>query len=242
MATTPANLSIITAFGGGIISFASPCVLPLVPAFIATVTSLSGKENSVQEKGIGAVSKLIVLRQTVLFVLGFSIVFVLLGLGATGIGRTLERNQLLLSRLSGVLIILMAIVLSISAFGKWITFEKEFRFHPNIRKFGVVGAPLAGAAFAFGWTPCIGPVLAAVLALAANGQSSLNGAVLLSAYALGLGLPFILAGLLLEQIQPIIKWIRRHSRLISGIGAGAMLVLGLVLIYGKFDLISTTIN
>jgi cytochrome c-type biogenesis protein len=157
-------LTYLAAFGGGLVSFLSPCVLPIVPGYLSLVTGLE-----VTELQDGSRRSLVgVARDTGLFIAGFSTVFVLLGLSATSLGQLLVRNQLLLTRISGVLVLSMALFMigSILLRAPWL--YQERRFHPDTGRFGPFAPPIAGAAFGFGWTPCIGPVLGSILAVAAT--------------------------------------------------------------------------
>ena len=177
------NLYVLAAFGGGVISFLSPCVLPIVPGYLSLVTGLSVGEIREQQRHY--LKRIAV--NTGLFVLGFTVVFVLLGLITTAAGSALFRNQETLTRISGGLVLLMACYLAGSQLLTTPRLYQEFRFHPHLDRFGPVAAPVAGAAFGLGWTPCIGPILGAVLGFAAGGESLARSTVLLVAYSLGLG-------------------------------------------------------
>ncbi len=157
------DVGYLAAFAGGVVSFASPCVLPIVPAYLSIITGLD-----VAELQHGTRRHLFTIaRDTALFVAGFSAVFILLGVSATTIGGAVFRNQARLTRVSGLAVLTMALFLagSLVLRSPWLYQEK--RFHPNLSRFGPFAAPVAGAAFGFGWTPCIGPVLGSVLAVAA---------------------------------------------------------------------------
>src|SRR3954453_13833909 len=179
------NLYLLTAFGGGVISFLSPCVLPIVPGYLSLITGLSVGEIREQQRHY--LKRMAV--NTGLFVLGFTVGFFLLGLITTAGGSALFRNQETLTRISGGLVLLMACYLGGSQLLTTPRLYQEFRFHPHLDRFGPVAAPVAGAAFGLGWTPCIGPVLGAVLAVANAQGETARGASLLIAYSLGLGLP-----------------------------------------------------
>jgi len=217
-------ISLVAAFGAGFISFVSPCVLPVIPGILAVVT---GSNIATERPHPGRV-----LRDTMLFVLGFSIVFVALGAGATTIGGLLFRNQALLARITGALILAMGLYLLGSLFAKSPWLYQEKRFHPRLERFGPFAAPITGVAFGFGWTPCIGPVLTSVLAVAATQDSAREGALLLAAYAAGLGLPFLIAAIAYSRITPLFRWFKIHLRaatVTTGImftTFGALLVTG----------------
>lgn len=221
------DVSFIAAFGGGLISFLSPCVLPIVPGYLSLVTGLSAAEL---EEGSPEHLRRIA-AYTGLFVLGFAVVFVLLGLAASSAGRALLRNQETLTRVSGAVVVLMALYLLGSQVLKRPGLYQEFRFHPRVERFGPWGIPLAGAAFGLGWTPCFGPVLASVLSVAAS-EASLRAVTLLIVYAAGLGVPFLVTGLLFGRLGGVLGWFKRHS---VGIAVGSALVLGAFGVLLMFD-------
>lgn len=219
-------LYFLTAFGAGIISFLSPCVLPIVPAYLSLITGLS--VGDLQE-GDTKVMRRIAL-DTGLFVAGFTVVFVLLGLITTAVGEAVFDNQETLTRLSGALVILMALYLAGSQILMTPRMYQEFRFHPRLERFGPVATPVAGAAFGLGWTPCIGPVLGAVLSFAAQGQDLVRATLLLLAYSLGLGVSFLAVGLALGKLATPLTWVKRHSRAITFVSAAILFFFGVVLL------------
>ena len=185
------DVTLIAAFGAGLISFLSPCVLPIIPGYLSLVTGLEAGELEDRDRA----ATLRVVTTTGLFIAGFSTVFVLLGLGATQVGTVLLDNQRVLTQASGVLLLAMALFLIGSLYAQAPWLYQEARFHPELSRYGPFAAPVAGVAFGFGWTPCIGPVLTSVLALAATDGRAGRGALLLAVYSLGLGLPFLVSGL-----------------------------------------------
>jgi cytochrome c-type biogenesis protein len=219
-------LYVFTAFGAGIISFLSPCVLPIVPAYLSLITGVSVGE--MQEGNVKVLPR--IAYDTALFVAGFTVVFVLLGLITTAAGEALFENQETLTRISGALVILMALYLAGSQLLMTPRLYQEFRFHPHLERFGPVAAPVAGIAFGLGWTPCIGPVLGAVLGFAANGQDLLRATVLLVAYSLGLGVSFLAVGLGLGKLTTVLDWVKRHSRAITLVSAAILFFFGIVLL------------
>jgi cytochrome c-type biogenesis protein len=176
-----------------------------------------------------------VLRGGVLFVAGFSTVFILLGLSATAIGSVLLRNHVPVTRASGVLVATMALALLASTLPLPWMLGRELRFHPEVSRYGVWAAPVAGAAFGFGWTPCIGPVLGSVLAVAANQAQLGQGAALLAMYAAGLGLPFLVIGLTFHRSLVAVRFLRRHSVLVTRLSATVLLGYGLVLVFNQLN-------
>ncbi len=214
------DATIPLAFGAGIISFLSPCVLPLVPGYVSYMSGLTaGSEDlSTRTKTVRATIASLV------FVLGFTAVFVPLGATATLIGSFLTdyRNELRI--LSGAFIIVLGLVFM--GIIKIPLLQQEARFHPRPGA-GLGGAAVLGGAFAFGWSPCIGPVLGSVLTLAVGRGTEgtvTEGALLLGVYSLGLGVPFVLAGLGVTRLTSVVGWLRQHTRKVS-LASGALLVL-----------------
>ena len=191
----------LTAFGGGVISFLSPCVLPIVPGYLSLVSGLTLGE--IEEGSPKALRR--IAMNTGLFVLGFTVVFVLLGLATTAAGNALFENQSTLTRVTGGIVLLMALYLAGSQLLMKPGLYREFRFQPHLERLGPVAAPVAGVALGLGWTPCIGPILATVLNFAAQGQDVARAGALLAAYSMGLGLSFLAV--------PRLRAIRRTARL-----------------------------
>jgi cytochrome c-type biogenesis protein len=219
-------LYFFTAFGAGVISFLSPCVLPIVPAYLSLITGLS--VGDLREGSTRVLARVAI--DTALFVAGFTVVFVLLGLITTAVGEALFDNQETLTRVSGGLVMLMAAYLAGSQVLMAPRLYQEFRFHPHLYRFGPVAAPVAGAAFGLGWTPCIGPVLGAVLSFAAQGQDVVRATFLLIAYSAGLGVSFLAVGLAFGKLATPLGWVRRHSRAITLVAAAVLLVFGVILL------------
>ncbi|MGO9962162.1 MAG: cytochrome c biogenesis CcdA family protein [Acidimicrobiales bacterium] len=219
------TVSYIAAFGGGVASFVSPCVLPIVPGYLSVLTGLD-LSDAVQ----GSRHHLLrIARDTGLFVAGFTVVFVLLGVSATTIGSAVFRDKELLLRISGALVVAMSLFLAGSLVLKRPGWYREFRFHPKLERYGPFAAPIAGAAFGFGWQPCLGPILASVSAVAATSGSAGRGAALLAVYSLGLGIPFLVVGLALGRLSGALSFIRRHSRLITIVSVVVMGAFGALL-------------
>jgi len=219
-------LYFLTAFGAGVISFLSPCVLPIVPAYLSLITGLT--VGDLQEGDTKVLPRIAI--DTGLFVAGFTVVFVLLGLITTSIGDALFQNQETLTRVSGALVILMALYLAGSQVLMAPRLYQEFRFHPHLDRFGKAATPVAGAAFGLGWTPCIGPVLGAVLSFAAQGQDLARATLLLVAYSAGLGVSFLAVGLAFGKLAAPLAWVKRHSRALTFVSAAVLLVFGVVLL------------
>lgn len=228
-------LAMILAFAAGVVSFASPCVLPLAPGYLSYVTGLTGAEIAGEERG-GTTTVLVksrVLLGSVLFVLGFSVVFVSYGLLFGSLGSLLLEYQAVISRVLGVIVIVMGLAFM----GVIPGMQREWRMH-RMPSYSVWGAPVLGVLFGLGWTPCIGPALTAVQSLAFTEASAARGALLSLVYCLGLGLPFILLGLLFRQAAGTLAWVRRHYALIMRIGGGLLVAIGLLLVSGVWDSIT----
>jgi cytochrome c-type biogenesis protein len=228
------NVGILTALAGGLISFVSPCVLPLVPPYLCYIGGLSIAE--LEETGPGHAATRGVVAAAIAFVFGFSTVFVALGATASVIGQTIAGYLGILTVVGGILIILMG--LHFLGLFRFALLNRQARFHVRDLKPGIVGAYGLGLAFAFGWTPCIGPVLAAILALAGASDTVGEGAFLLTIYSLGLGIPFLLAALFAPLF---LSWLRRFRRFLPVVekGMGAFLVLtGIAFLSGHMATVS----
>jgi cytochrome c-type biogenesis protein len=213
--------TITLAFAAGLISFVSPCCLPLVPGYLAAV---SGKPPGAEAASVDRA----VIGRSLLFIGSFSAVFIVLGLSATAIGAFLFENQPTLRKVAGVAIVLMGLLFVASVFV--IRLNREW--HPSglIERARTGGPVLAGVAFAIAWTPCVGPTLGAILGLASASQSAGEGAALLGVYSAGLGVPFLLSAVGFSAAQRSFDWVKRHYAAIQ-VGAGVVLVAMGVLVY-----------
>ena len=232
------NVTFLAAFGGGVVSFLSPCVLPLVPAYVSIITGLDVAE--VREGRARNLPR--IAWHTGLFVAGFSAVFVLLGLSATALGQVALRNQSTITRVSGLVMLAMALYvlgsLVLSAPGLY----RERSFQPNLSRFGPLAAPVAGVAFGFGWQPCIGPVLTSVLVLAAASHGLGRAAALLLAYSAGLGACFLATGLALGRLAGALRWVTRHSRGLTAVSAASMAAFGVLLALDRLVWLTTKLQ
>ena len=235
VASDPLLLALPIAVAAGLVSFLSPCVLPLVPGYLSFITGLSGAELAGEASAGGkraAVPR--ALLASILFVLGFSLVFVSFGAAFGGLGQLLRSHQEALDRLFGTVTILLGLAFcGVLAFLPVV--GSEFRLHRTTRA-GVVGAPMLGAMFGLGWTPCIGPTLAAVLGLAAStdGATARRGAALAFAYCVGLGLPFVITGAVLAPALAGFRVVKRHYRLVTTAGGLMLVGIGLAEITGQW--------
>lgn len=224
------DISATAAFGAGILSFLSPCVLPLVPAYLCFLggVELERLEGGGPGSAGNADWRLVALASA--FVLGFSTVFVALGVTASALGDFVSRHFDQLAIAGGVLIGLLGLhFLGVLRLGLLL---REARFQPVSSPAGLAGAYLVGLAFAFGWTPCVGPVLAAILVVAGAEATAARGAFLLSAYALGLGAPFLAAALFARPFLRQMGWMRRHVRTVERIIGAALVATGLLFVSG----------
>ena len=209
---------------GGLLSFFSPCVLPLVPGYLSYVTGVAGTDLAEARRGR-------MVTGASLFVLGFSAVFISGGALFGYFGSTLLAYQDTLSTVLGVLMIVMG--LFFMGLMPWLT-QREFRFHKRPTA-GLVGAPILGALFGIGWTPCIGPTLGAVNFLAMHESSAGRGVVLMIAYCIGLGVPFVLAAVAFRKALGAFGWVKRHYVWVMRIGGTMMIVTGVLLLTGAWD-------
>ncbi len=232
------DVTLIAAFGAGLISFLSPCVLPIIPGYLSLVTGLEAGELEDRDRA----ATLRVVTTTGLFIAGFSTVFVLLGLGATQVGTVLLDNQRVLTQASGVLLLAMALFLIGSLYAQAPWLYQEARFHPELSRYGPFAAPVAGVAFGFGWTPCIGPVLTSVLALAATDGRAGRGALLLAVYSLGLGLPFLVSGLAFTRATAAIRMMRTHLRAVTWVSALSLAFFGALLTLDRLSWLTIQIQ
>ncbi|PRY59334.1 cytochrome c-type biogenesis protein [Knoellia remsis] len=227
-------IAVLVAALAGLVSFASPCVLPLVPGFLGYVTGLS--EVSLEQRSKGRM-----VLGAVLFVLGFAVVFLLMSIFIATLGRSLVENRTLLMRVGGVVVIVMGLVFL--GVGARAGSQRELKTSWRPRA-GLLGAPLLGAVFGLGWAPCTGPTLAAVLTLSASVTNPSTGraATLATAYALGLGLPFILAAAGIERFGRVSLWVRRHQRTIQLLGGGLLILVGVLLLTGLWEVLTRWIQ
>jgi len=227
-------VSLLAAFTFGALSFLSPCVLPLLPGYLSMMSGYSAADL-----GEGRASTRRMLRVTLLFVGGFTVVFVLLGAAATTVGRSLLRNQGAFATVAGWLVVAMGLFLAVTAI--WtprflMPLMRERRVEVRPSRLGAWAPPLMGAAFGFGWTPCIGPTLGSILALTAVGQQGTTvaaGMTLLAVFSLGLGLPFVLAGLGMGRAMRLFSRVRRFLRPITVVSGLLLAGFGVLMLTGR---------
>ena len=224
------GIGLLTSFGAGVVSFLSPCVLPLVPGYVSYVAG-----DTLTESGEPA-GRLAALRLSLSFVLGFSTVFVILGASATSIGQLLLSYRYEANLLGGAVLILFGLFMMGLANLTWL--QREFRLHPRLKGGQPAAAYLIGIAFAFGWTPCIGPILAGVLAMAATAETVSRGVLLLAFYSAGLAIPFLLTALGINQFLRFYQRFRRHLHAVE-VGSGALLLaVGYLIFFNRLTWLS----
>ncbi len=230
----------LSAFVFGALSFASPCVLPLLPGYLALMSGYSTAELQA-----GKASVLRMVRVTALFVAGFTLVFVALGAGATSVSGLLLRNRILVSRVAGSLIILFGLLILVMAFSSsprlgFLYRERRLEVKPS--RLGGWAPPLMGMAFGFGWTPCIGPVLAAILQLAAAQDTVGRGMMLLFLFSMGLGVPFIAAGVGVTKVYSGVRFLQRRLKWINAASGLLMVGFGVLFVTGRISDLSSLIS
>lgn len=216
-------LAIGVAALAGIVAFLSPCVLPVVPGYLAYVSGLAGQREQGARRGR-------MVTGSILFIAGFTFVFMLIGGFVGAIGYQVQAYSEWINRIAGIIVILMGL-LFIGLFPASMSGEKRISKRPDA---GLLGAPLMGMVFGFGWTPCIGPTFAAVTSLALTGGSLERGAILALAYSLGLGAPFVLFALLYDRALSFSSWVRKHRRAITIIGGVVLIIIGTLLLTGQW--------
>jgi len=233
MTETAQSMSIFIAFSAGLLSFVSPCVLPLIPSYLTYMTGVSFYDLTAKDSM--AKVRWATFRHSLSFVLGFTLVFILMGASATSIGNLIAKHQYLILRIGGGIIVLLGIhFLGIIQFR---FLEKEKHLDIRRKRVGLIGSFLTGVTFAAGWTPCIGPILATILLMASRTGSVAKGIILLAFYSLGLALPFFFAGLAINTFLGASGWIKRHIRIINIISGSLLILVGIAMILGGFDVL-----
>ena len=226
MESDPASgVGILTALGAGLVSFLSPCVLPLVPGYLSAVTGVSVSELDRADRHRVIVPSLV-------FVASFSTIFILLGLTATGIGQGLQGHRDTLEKIAGAVIIAMGVLFVASLF--IVRLNREWHVDALMSRAGKGGPLLAGMAFAIAWTPCIGPTLGAILSAASLSSSAAHGAFLLAVYSAGLGIPFLVTALAFSRMTTAFEAVKRHYTAIMAVAGGILIAMGILILTGDF--------
>lgn len=227
------NVGILTAFAAGLVSFLSPCVLPLVPGYVSYVAGRAAVEGP---NGAGLAHRLPAVGLSGCFVLGFSTVFIVFGASATALGQLLIGYRYELNIAGGAIVVLFGVFLIGIVRPAWML--RDWRFHRALPPGHPMSAYVLGLAFAFGWTPCIGPILGAILTMGASASTVSDGVALLAVYSLGLGVPFLLAAIFTDALAARLRTIGRAGRLLQ-IGAGVtMVVMGVAVMTGQLSAFS----
>ena len=226
------DVTLLVACGAGILSFLSPCVLPLVPVYLATIAGTSVLSASPP-------SRRHVMLHTLSFITGFSIVYIVLGATMGPLGSIIPAS--LGNTLAGILLILFGLFLVAATKLPWLNYEKRLSFN-QAKGSGYIRSLSIGAIFTLGWIPCTGPIIGGILALASTSQTVWQGIYLLVAYCLGLGLPFLIVSLSIGTISPYLKWLSRHSLATSIISAGLLITVGILILTNKMGEIITLLS
>ena len=219
------SISFLTAFGAGILSFLSPCILPLVPVYLANIAGASVLTTAPPDRRY-------IFLHTFSFVVGFSLVFIALGASLGLLGAAVPQG--VLEKVGGALLITFGIFLIAATKVPWLNYEKRLDF-TRAKGTGYIRSLLIGVIFSLGWIPCVGPILGGILTLAASSQTAWQGVYLLLAYCLGLGLPFIAVGLALGAASRYIKWLSRHAFITSIVAAVLLISVGILMLTGYLE-------
>ena len=234
----PQEISVLIAFSAGLLSFISPCVLPLVPSYITYITGISFKELTDAEGKTKV--KVATLFHSLLFIIGFSTIFVLMGASASYLGQLMVRYQYWIMKAGGVLIIILGIhfigIINIPFL------QMEKRFEMRKKPLGYIGSFLVGVIFAAGWTPCIGPILSTILIYASTSKSYTTGVLLLTVYSMGLGVPFLLSSLAFNSFLSAFERIKRYMRVITMVSGFFLIGIGILFLTDSFKEINQYLN
>jgi cytochrome c-type biogenesis protein len=228
------EVTLLAAFAAGFLSFVSPCVLPLIPGYISFISGLTLEE--MQGAAAARSSQGQVLLASVAFVLGFTIIFVAAGASASAVGKFMAAQSAILEKIAGTILIILG--LHMAGVFRIRFLENDKRIHTQRKPAGPIGAFVVGLAFAFAWTPCIGPILGGILMMAATRESVGEGMQMLAVYSLGLGVPFLLTSVAIDRFFSAAARIRKHYRTIELISGGLMIAVGLLIFFDQFTLIA----
>ena len=234
----PQEISVLISFAAGFLSFISPCVLPLVPSYLTYITGVSFKELALEEKK-GRV-RWVTISHSVLFIAGFSMIFILMGASASYLGRLLAQYQYWLMKAGGILIIILGIQFTGIINIRFLQMERRIELRK--KPLGYIGSFLVGVVFAAGWTPCIGPILSTILIYASRAQDFTTGVLLLSVYSLGLGVPFFLSSLAFNSFLSTFERIRRFMRVITIVSGFFLILVGILFLTDMFTTIHTYLD
>lgn len=228
------QVSLVMAFFAGLLTFLSPCILPLIPAYISFITGVSIDDLVSEREEKSKMTKRIFLEM-ILFILGFSLVFILLGASASYFGKSVLSHLKLLRVIGGVLVIVFGLYITRLFNISFLGYERKI--HLKMKPTNILGSFIVGIVFALGWTPCVGPVLGTILTYAATQETVREGVFLLGSYSLGLGIPFLVSGLAVNLFLRGFRKIKKYSRLISVVTGGLLILFGILILTGKFQFI-----
>jgi len=234
----PQEISVLIAFSAGLLSFVSPCVLPLVPSYLTYITGVSFKELT--DAKAKARLRWVTISHSLLFIIGFSMIFILMGASASYLGQLLVRHQSWIMKVGGVLIILLGIQFTGIINLPFLQMEKRFELRK--KPLGYLGSFLVGIVFAAGWTPCIGPILSTILIYASASKSFATGILLLAIYSLGLGVPFFLSSLAFNSFLYAFERIKRYMRVITLVSGLFLIGIGILYLTDTFQEINYYLN
>jgi cytochrome c-type biogenesis protein len=229
--TNNVDTTVFAAFAVGFVSFISPCVLPLVPGYLSAISGVTIDEMRGEERKVGKV-----LGPAIIFCLSFTVMFVALGMSATGIGSTLHDHQDTLNRIAGWLIVVLGVFFVCTLFVP--RFNQEWRPEALITRAGAGGPVIAGLAFAVAWTPCVGPTLASILAAASTSDTVGKGGLLLAFYSLGLAIPFLLTAVAFDRATTAFRWLRDRYVLVTAVSGVILIVMGLLIVTGELAVLN----
>jgi cytochrome c-type biogenesis protein len=228
------QVSLVMAFLAGLLTFLSPCILPLIPAYISFITGVSIDDLVSSSEQKNKMTGIIFLEM-VLFILGFSLVFVLLGASASYFGKFVLSHLKLLRIVGGILVILFGLYIAGLFRIRFLGYERKI--HLKMKPTNILGSFIVGIVFALGWTPCVGPILGTILTYASTQETVREGIFLLGSYSLGLAIPFLISGLAVNFFVRGFRKIRKYSRLISVLTGGLLILFGILILTGKFQFI-----
>lgn len=227
------SVTLLAAFTAGLLSFLSPCVLPLIPGYLSFMTGMTNAELSDSDRSTARV-----LVPASLFVLGFSLVFVAMGASASVLGEFLTSYQSVVEKVAGIAVVLFGLLMLGIVKVPWLYGEARADMSRS-RVFGRGASVVMGMAFAAGWTPCVGPILGSILALAGASGSVTQGAAMLLVYSLGLGLPFLAVALLFGRVRPLLAWLNRHALIVNRVAGAMLIAVGVLIFTGQLGVFAT---
>lgn len=228
-----ASIGVAAAFGAGLLSFLSPCVLPLIPGYLSFLTGMSTAQLAEERP---SVSRVIV--PALLFIAGFSVVFVAMGASASVIGRALVQYRFIAEKIAGIVVVAFGVLMLGLIRVPWLYSEARVDLDKS-RAFGRGAGFVMGMAFAAGWTPCVGPILGSILALAGSSGSVGRGAGLLGVYSLGLGVPFLAVALLFGRLRGLLRWLGRHALVLNRVSGVLLIAIGTLIFSGRLSELAT---